>query len=117
MESLDSLTPVVILIILHAAVRRGRLSRQGHTLLYSQLQEGLRYNLAAVSGADSYSQLCIAAKHEEKRLNELARRQHYLKDVGKGGSPHGHMQWKSLSKRLMCSATGSALSCVACLKS
>lgn len=36
-----------------------------------------------MSGADSYSQLCIAAKHEEKRLNELARRQHYLKDVGK----------------------------------
>ena len=56
------------------------------TLLYSQLQEGLRYSLIkspAVSGADSYKQLCIAAKHEEKRLSELVCRQQYLKDGGK----------------------------------
>ena len=45
------------------------------TLLYSQLQEGLKYGLIkspAVSGAYSYTQLCIAARHEEKRLNELS---------------------------------------------
>ena len=38
-------------------------------LLHSQLQEGLRYDLMrspAVSGALSYAQLCMAAKHEEK---------------------------------------------------
>ena len=58
-------------------------------LLYSQLQEGLRYTLIkspAVSGADSYQQLCMAAKHEEKRLSELARRQQYLQGVSKSGT-------------------------------
>ena len=46
-----------------------------NALLYSQLQEGLKYDLIespAVSGADSYKQLCIAAKHEEKRIAELS---------------------------------------------
>ena len=55
-------------------------------LFYSQLQEGLRYTLIkspAVSGADSYGQLCIATRHEEKRLNELARRQQYHKENSK----------------------------------
>ena len=52
-------------------------------LLYSQLQEGLRYGLIKSPEADSYSQLCIATKHEEKRLNELARHQQYLKDNSK----------------------------------
>ena len=36
------------------------------TLLYSQLQEGIQYNLIkspAVSEVDSYTQLCIAARH------------------------------------------------------
>ena len=64
-------------------------------LLYSQLQEGLRYNLIkspAVSGAESYGQLCIAAKREEKRLNELARRQQYLTDAGKKGEAGGRPQ-------------------------
>ena len=58
-------------------------------LLYSQLQEGLRYTLIkspAVSGADSYQQLCMAAKHEEKRLSELACRQQYLQGVSKSGT-------------------------------
>ena len=64
-------------------------------LLYSQLQEGLRYNLIkspAVSGADSYGQLCIAAKHKEKRLNELPRRQQYLVEAGKKGEARGRPQ-------------------------
>ena len=71
------------------------------TLLYSQLQEGLRYSLIkspAVSGADSYSQLCIAAKHEEKRLSELSRRQQYLKDIGKKGDAGGQSPQNSTSK-------------------
>ena len=71
------------------------------TLLYSQHQEGLKYGLIkspAVSGADSYTQLCIAARHEEKRLNELSRRQQYLKDVGKKGDARGRSQQNSTNK-------------------
>ena len=44
------------------------------TLLYSQLQEGLKYVLMkapAVSGAQDYQGLCTAAKNEERRLSEL----------------------------------------------
>lgn len=50
------------------------------TLLYGQLQEGLKYTLVkspAVSGARSYSELCLAARNEERRLTELHRRQQY----------------------------------------
>ena len=70
------------------------------TLLYSQLQEG-QYVLIkslAVSGADSYTQLCIAARHEEKRLNELSRSQQYLKDVGTKGDAGGRSQQNSTNK-------------------
>ena len=52
------------------------------TLLYCQLQEGLRYELMrgpAVSGATKYQELCVAAKNEEKRLADLRRRQQYSK--------------------------------------
>jgi len=52
-------------------------------LLYAQLQEGLRYTLMkapSVSGARDYSELCIAAKNEERRLSELAKRHQYLRD-------------------------------------
>ena len=48
------------------------------TLMYCQLQEGLRYELMkgpAVSGATRYQELCVAAKNEEMRLAELQRRQ------------------------------------------
>ena len=40
-----------------------------NTLLHSQLQEGLRYEILkapAVSGAQSYKELCLAAKNEEE---------------------------------------------------
>ena len=50
------------------------------TLLHSQFQEGLRYSLMkapAVSGAQTYKELCMAAKNEEKRLEELKKRQEY----------------------------------------
>ena len=52
------------------------------TLLYCQLQEGLRHDLIkvpAVSGATKYQELCVAAKNEEKRLAELQRRRQYSK--------------------------------------
>ena len=44
------------------------------TLLYGQLQEGLKYELVrgpAVSGAQTYKELCTAAKSEERRLAAL----------------------------------------------
>ena len=51
-------------------------------LLYGQLQEGLLYCLMespAVSGAQNYKELCVAAKREKRRLAELQRKQQYLK--------------------------------------
>ena len=46
--------------------------------MYGQLHEGLRYEIMrapGVSGVDSYSALCIAAKSEERRLQELRKKQ------------------------------------------
>ena len=54
------------------------------TLLHGQLQDGLKHELmraAAVSGAQSYKALCLAARNEEKRLAELKKRQQYLKSA------------------------------------
>lgn len=50
------------------------------TLLFGQLHAGLRYNLVkapAVSGAQGYQQLCMAARNEEQRLLELIKRRSY----------------------------------------
>ena len=47
-------------------------------LLYAQLQEGLLYSLMespAVSGAQNYKELCLAAKREERRLAKLKKKQ------------------------------------------
>ena len=52
-------------------------------LLYSQLQEGLKYELmkvSAVSGAGTYKELCIAAKNEEKRLTGLKKHEQYRRE-------------------------------------
>ena len=60
--------------------REGMSIETREALLYSQLHEGLTVNLMrtpAVSGAESFKQLGTAAKHEEKRLTELSRRQQY----------------------------------------
>ena len=54
------------------------------TLLYGQLQEGLRHELMrapGVSGARTYQELCLASRNEEKRLAELRKRQQYQKPV------------------------------------
>ena len=43
-------------------------------VLYGQLQESLRLSVVrspGVSGVISYKELCMAAKHEEKRLAEV----------------------------------------------
>ena len=50
------------------------------TMLYSQLQEGLLLSIVrspSVSGCQTYKQLCIAAKQEEKRLADIRRRQQF----------------------------------------
>ena len=57
-------------------------SETRETLLYGQLQEGLRLQLMrgpAVSGARNYQELCVAARNEEKRLADLRKRQEYSK--------------------------------------
>ena len=49
-------------------------------MLHSQLHGGLRYDLMrspAVSGAQSYQELCLAARQEKERVAELKRRQQY----------------------------------------
>ena len=54
------------------------------TLLYGELQEGLRYRIMeapAVSSATDYRALCLAAKTEEKRLAELKKRRKYRSDT------------------------------------
>ena len=59
------------------------------TLLHSQLQEGLQQEIMhapAVSGAQSYKELCLAARNEEKRLAELCKRQQYLQSRTPAGS-------------------------------
>ena len=52
------------------------------TLLCSQLQESLRQEIMngpAVSGAQSYPELCVAAKNEEQRIAGLRKRESYQK--------------------------------------
>ena len=62
--------------------RDGMSSETRDTLLHGQLQEGLQYELMkspAVSGAQGYQELCLAAKNEERRLAELGKRRQYMK--------------------------------------
>ena len=59
-------------------------------LLHSQLQEGLSYELMkspAVSGSHSYPELCLAARNEEKRLVELAKRRLYHESTSSQNPP------------------------------
>ena len=56
-----------------------------HALLYGQLYEGLCYDLMqspAVSGAQSYQELCTAAKGEERRVAALKQRRQFTKTNG-----------------------------------
>ena len=59
----------------HEAIGNDRLSRKTKdAMLYGQLQEGLRLSLIrspSVSGAMTYQELCMAAKHEEKGCEEV----------------------------------------------
>lgn len=54
------------------------------TLLHSQLQEGLHYEImkaSAVSGSHGYKELCLALRNEEKRLAEPAKQWQYQKPL------------------------------------
>ena len=60
------------------------------TLLHGQLQDALKHELMqapAVSGAQSYQELCLAARNEEKGLAELKKRQQYLKPSSQSQQP------------------------------
>ena len=62
--------------------RDGMLRETRQMILFTQLQEGLLYRLVespAVSGAKSYTELCLAAKNEEKRQAELEKRRDYIR--------------------------------------
>ena len=63
------------------AYGRDKLSTETRdTLLYGQLQEGLCYDLVrapAVSGSQTYTELCVSAKNEERRLAALKQRKQY----------------------------------------
>ena len=67
------------------AYGRDRISSETRaTLLHSQLQEGLRYEILqtpTVSGAHTYGELCLSAKNEEKRQVELQRRERYRREA------------------------------------
>ena len=68
--------------VFRRAYGRDRMSTETkETLLYGQLHEGLRYSLMkapAVSGANTYQELCGAAKSEERCQRELIKRQRGL---------------------------------------
>ena len=54
------------------------------TLLHGQLQDGLKHDFMqapAVSGAQTYRKLCLAARNEKKRLAELKKRQQHFKPL------------------------------------
>ena len=44
----------------------------------------------AVSGSQTYAELCMAAKNEERRKSELAKRQHYARISLQSGSTSSH---------------------------
>lgn len=55
------------------------------TMLFSQLQEGLRFDLfksPSVSGCQAYRELCVAAKQKERIIAEMRRRQQYQQGKG-----------------------------------
>ena len=52
----------------------GMMTEMRNVFLYGQLHEDLRYEIvtgSAVSGAHMYKSLCVAAKHEEHRQEDL----------------------------------------------
>ena len=81
--------------------REGMSAETRDTLLHGQLQDGLRHEIMqapAVSGAQTYPELCLAVRNEEKRLAELKKRQQYLKQSLQPSSSRKFAEAKSASK-------------------
>ena len=83
-------------------VAYGRDRETRETILFGQLQEGLKYGIVkslSVSGCQSYKVLCMAAKNEEKRIAGLQRRQQYQRGGGgnreNSGKPQSTMKSSS----------------------
>ena len=87
------------------------------TLLYSQLQEGLKQEIMkspAVSGAANYKELCIAAKNEERRMASLKKREQYHKP---GSNPRSDRQGCEPGQATTQTSSGSQLKqCFNCKK-
>jgi hypothetical protein len=54
---------------------------------------------STVSGAHTYKSLCVAAKHEEHRLEELQKIQQYQKPSGTEGNTKNHPLKKPPSEK------------------
>lgn len=62
--------------------REGMSNETQDTLLHEQLQDALKHELMqapAVSVAQTYQELCLAARNKEKQLADLKKRQQYLR--------------------------------------
>ena len=74
----------------HRAYRCNKVCEETcHAILDVQLQEGLKYAIMealAVSGSQTYRELCMTAKNEERRQSELAKRQQYARTTIQSGS-------------------------------
>ena len=78
--------------------------------LFTQMQDGLRQDLMrspSVSGALSYSELCMAAKNEEKRLIELRKRQQFKQHASKQSTSHSQAPKKGGNPRYENTSGGS----------
>ena len=81
--------------------REGMSAETQDTLLHGQLQDGLRHEIMqapAVSCAQTYPELCLEVRNEEKRLEELKKRQQYLKQSFQPQSLRKFTEAKSASK-------------------
>ena len=75
------------------------------TILYGQLQEGLRMELmksSNVSGALTYKQLCVSAKNEKRRQSELKKREKYQKQSA--AKPSENQDTTRQTRRVCCRA-------------
>ena len=74
-----------------------------NVLLYGKLQDGLRIDLVskapAISGAQNYQELCMAARNEEKRLAELKRKRQYAQGTSGQFQPDRSQQQPSVIKK------------------
>lgn len=74
------------------------------TILYGQLQEGLRLELIKspdVSGAFMYKELCVSAENKERQQRELKKRQGYVKQSSQPSEPKEQVTNLAIAQRLL----------------